>query len=69
MTMRPMTVRMSERLCDLLAAAAEQEGVSSAQFIREAVIARLTYIRATYNPDEVKALQDTLREMREEGLI
>ena len=69
MTMRPMTVRMSERLVGLLNRAAEQEGVSAAQFIREAVIARLAFMHATADPAEVQSLQEALRELREEGSL
>lgn len=67
--MKVLTVRMSERLHQHLALAAEQEGISSAQFVREAVIARMAFMRATYSPGDINSLYKAMREMQEEGLI
>ena len=44
--MRPTTIRFSDQLASLIAAAARQEGVSFAQYVREATLIRYTLQRA-----------------------
>lgn len=41
--MRKTTVRLSDRLWELIQGEAQREGVTGAQYIREAVIARVFY--------------------------
>lgn len=41
--MRKTTIRLSDRLWQLIQQEAESEGITAAQYIREAVIARIFY--------------------------
>lgn len=43
MGMRKTTIRLSDRLWALIQAAAEDEGITAAQYMREALIARVFY--------------------------
>jgi hypothetical protein len=43
MGMRKTTIRLSDRLWELIQAEAEREGLTGAQYMREAIIARVFY--------------------------
>lgn len=66
--MHATTVRMSSRLWRMVRQAADEEGVSISQWTREAVLTRLTYMRATAHPEEGVMLEEVLREIRDETL-
>ena len=69
MPMKARTVRLSGRTWDLIAAEANLEGISTNEWVREAVVARVAYAltRRDAEPalqwDRVEAL---LRELRDE---
>lgn len=62
--MKVSTIRFSERLGDLIAQAAEAEGVSFAQFVREAALIRLVYLDFA-GIDDFAAVDRKLQEIRE----
>ena len=69
MPLRPITIRMSEHVWDLICEEADAEGVSVAQYVRESALARVWYVRGKREPKEPaaeEALQRAIEEEREE---
>lgn len=63
--LKARTVRLSRRIDAAVREAATQEGITASQFIREAVLARLTWQWALDHPDDAAALERTLKEIRD----
>lgn len=60
------TVRFSRRMDRMVRAAAQRENISVSQFIREAVLARLVYMQVTADPEMALAIEDVIRDVREQ---
>lgn len=63
--LRGRTVRLSPRIDEAVREAAQQDGVTVSQFIREAVLARLTWRWALDEPEQAQALEKALRDIRD----
>lgn len=63
--LKARTVRLSRRMDKAVHDAARQEGITVSQFIREAVLARLTMLRTIDHPEEAQDLERCLRDMRD----
>lgn len=63
--LRARTVRLSSRIDDEVRRAALEEGITVSQFIREAVLARLTWRWSLDNPERAVELEQALRDIRD----
>lgn len=62
-----MTLRLSKRLHRMVVEVAKDEGVTQSQFVREAILIRLTYMRALADPDATISIERTVRELWKES--
>lgn len=63
--LKARTVRLSRRIDAAVIEAAREEGITASQFIREAVLARLTWRWATDHPEDAIDLERLLRDIRD----